>query len=457
MINIRIAYILIIIILSIRCAKVQEEDIIPPARVSNLSVEKVLYDTVVLTFRAPGDDSLTGTADRYDLRYSTDERFLTAPERYFNEAVKVEGIERPKKGGSTERISVTGLIPKTKYWFALRSYDDFGNESKISNVTEAITPDVDGGSGYFIPVTSVPFRKIVTDGEKIYGFFPGFWQVDIEEKFSEYATAVTTVSASLTIISNPEQLQLYEAEVQFDQSKFIILGGTMNHILCSPNSKYFDNIIGISKNGELVNLDNKNAIPFGQNGAFEKGISGHRVIKVEDSFYVLGGKKFSGKICNMNELSIINFFKVRENSLYWDKFVPEVLTSPPSLSSSILFANPPTIYVLGGYNLIGLRSNELWKIDTRNKSARMVLPKGAKIERVANGCSFYDEKYKRIYIMGDFEDKSGSIIYFPQDEKVVQARPEGGIPPSFTGCSSIFLKDKGFLLAGGVLYIIMFE
>ncbi len=99
------------------------------------------HDRVTLTWTAPGDDSLSGTAVEYDLRWSTSA--ITAAN--FRSATRATGVPVPLVAGSTQSFTVPGLTASTTYWFALRTRDDAGNWSGISNVVSKTTsagPDV---------------------------------------------------------------------------------------------------------------------------------------------------------------------------------------------------------------------------------------------------------------------------------------------------------------------------
>ncbi|MDZ7342023.1 MAG: GDSL-type esterase/lipase family protein [candidate division KSB1 bacterium] len=114
-------------------------DITPPAKVSNLAVASTSGSSVTLTWKAPGDDSLTDRASFYDIRYS-----LTAiTNDNWKNATKVTNADRPKAPGSTESFSVMGLEGNKKYYFALKTGDEENNWSLLSNVVSATTS---GGS-----------------------------------------------------------------------------------------------------------------------------------------------------------------------------------------------------------------------------------------------------------------------------------------------------------------------
>lgn len=90
---------------------------------------------VTLTWTAPGDDAKVGQATRYDIRYSNSP--ITAGN--FSQANVVSAAPNPQVAGSTETVSVTGLLPETTYYFALKTIDDAGNVSGLSNMVNKKT------------------------------------------------------------------------------------------------------------------------------------------------------------------------------------------------------------------------------------------------------------------------------------------------------------------------------
>lgn len=85
---------------------------------------------ITLTWTAPGDDGSVGRATSYDLRRSTS----TITPLNFDLATRVTGLTAPLPAGSTESYTVNGLSPDTTYHFAIKSADEAGNISPISNV-----------------------------------------------------------------------------------------------------------------------------------------------------------------------------------------------------------------------------------------------------------------------------------------------------------------------------------
>ena len=86
--------------------------------------------TATLQWTAPGDDGEDGQAFRYDLRYSL--KPISAEN--FMYATPVSGLPRPARSGTHQSVTVAGLAANTEYYFALKSVDDAGNWSGLSNV-----------------------------------------------------------------------------------------------------------------------------------------------------------------------------------------------------------------------------------------------------------------------------------------------------------------------------------
>ena len=100
-----------------------------PAAVSDVAVETGRYSAIV-TWTAPGDDSLIGTACRYDMRYSTaainESTFLSIPDTI--------ATGSPGPSGTLECAEFIGLSSCTWYHVAVRTRDDAGKWSGVSNV-----------------------------------------------------------------------------------------------------------------------------------------------------------------------------------------------------------------------------------------------------------------------------------------------------------------------------------
>jgi len=114
-------------------------DTTPPSVVGDLTVESATPTSITLTWTAPGDDDSTGTASKYDIRYSRS----VISELNFDTATRATAEPVPSAFGSTETFTVTGLEPDTKYYFAMKSEDEWPNRniSDLSNVDSGWTSD----------------------------------------------------------------------------------------------------------------------------------------------------------------------------------------------------------------------------------------------------------------------------------------------------------------------------
>lgn len=92
-------------------------------------------DTVVLSWRAVGDDSLSGRAFRYDIRFATS----PIAKENWPQAIRIDGLPAPVQVGMVQTHVVTGLAPVTDYWFAGQAVDEEGNRSLLSAVVAVTT------------------------------------------------------------------------------------------------------------------------------------------------------------------------------------------------------------------------------------------------------------------------------------------------------------------------------
>ena len=123
---------------SVTHATASVPDNIPPVAIADLAVGNPTQTTMQLTWTAPGDDGSTGTATAYEVRYST------APITLGNFPVStlVAQTMTPQVAASAETLAVSGLTASTLYYFAVKTSDDLGNMSGLSNVVSDTTAAV---------------------------------------------------------------------------------------------------------------------------------------------------------------------------------------------------------------------------------------------------------------------------------------------------------------------------
>lgn len=87
-------------------------------------------DSVTLAWTAPGDDGTVGTAAIYEMRMSPS----PIDETSWTNATVVTGAPTPMPAGARQSMVVHGLTYGTPYYFAIKTVDDAGNWSGISNL-----------------------------------------------------------------------------------------------------------------------------------------------------------------------------------------------------------------------------------------------------------------------------------------------------------------------------------
>ena len=112
-----------------------DQDTTPPAGITNIFASEATPTSVKLIWTAPGDDGNIGTAMFYDIRYSTS----TINDLNWAKAAQFQGEPVPKNAGTAQTVIVSGLSWGSFYYFGIKSYDDRGAASILSNITIGTT------------------------------------------------------------------------------------------------------------------------------------------------------------------------------------------------------------------------------------------------------------------------------------------------------------------------------
>jgi chitodextrinase len=115
---------------------------------------QVTWNSATVEWTTPGDDSIFGQATQFDLRYST--AAITASN--FGNATAWTPMPSPATSGTKQSVTLTGLTSNTTYWVAIKTVDDAGNWSALSNVlqfTTASAPDVVRPAMLALSITSL--------------------------------------------------------------------------------------------------------------------------------------------------------------------------------------------------------------------------------------------------------------------------------------------------------------
>jgi hypothetical protein len=105
-------------------------DVDAPGKVVDLNAVNSTLTSIDLSWTAPGDDGYAGTATAYDVRIST----TPIRESNWAAASPLNGEPVPGAAGILESLSVSGLLCGRSYYFRIKTTDDFGNVSPLSNL-----------------------------------------------------------------------------------------------------------------------------------------------------------------------------------------------------------------------------------------------------------------------------------------------------------------------------------
>ncbi len=111
--------------------QVQPRDTIPPGRIMDLGGVPGAVGQINLTWTAPGDDgNQGGEVVAYEIRYSQS----GLNESSWGQAELFPYPPVPQAPGITQYCAVTGLEAGFSYYLGVKSYDDAGNISDLSNI-----------------------------------------------------------------------------------------------------------------------------------------------------------------------------------------------------------------------------------------------------------------------------------------------------------------------------------
>ena len=135
-----------------------------------------LAGSVTLSWFAPGDDSLTGRASSFDLRYST----LTITPANFSQATAAANLPIPDLPGVLQSATISLLESGRMYFFALKSADEASNWSVMSNVICRVPQDVAGGEVAPVVQFSTPRPNPAREGARFSLELSGPMRVQVE-------------------------------------------------------------------------------------------------------------------------------------------------------------------------------------------------------------------------------------------------------------------------------------
>ena len=114
-------------------------------------------DQAALSWTAPGDDAYAGTAMRYDIRWSTS----PIDASNFSAAARAAEVPFPAVAGTAQTAYLSGLNLLATYYFSVRTEDELGNFSGLSNAASVFKGYVLAGTVTVNGVSEISFMSPV--------------------------------------------------------------------------------------------------------------------------------------------------------------------------------------------------------------------------------------------------------------------------------------------------------
>lgn len=185
-----------------------------------------LMAALTLTWTAPGDDGPVGTAAVYDLRYASDSATVAG----WTYATQASGEPSPRPAGTTETFVLP--LPPGKYWFAVRTRDEAGNQSNLSNLVSKSQAD----TGTTVLITQDNFETgfgTFTDGGTDCVRYTG--TTHSHQGAASIALLDNTASSVLTTTTGRSVMALASMEVDFWFKMVSLEAGEDFWLQYSPN------------------------------------------------------------------------------------------------------------------------------------------------------------------------------------------------------------------------------
>lgn len=115
-------------------------DLTEPSAISNLTASTTSTTTVLTSWTEPGDDLDYGTTTSYEVRYATSSPIT---EGNWASTTLPGNQPTPHVAGSAGQMQIQGLVPGNVYYFAVKTTDEAGNTSSLSNVATSATDWID--------------------------------------------------------------------------------------------------------------------------------------------------------------------------------------------------------------------------------------------------------------------------------------------------------------------------
>jgi subtilisin family serine protease len=114
---------------------IADPDNTAPGAIGDLVTANPGSNTMGLNWTATGDDGAVGTATFIEVRYSKD----PIDETNFDTATRAGNAPVPAASGTPQSMEVRGLDANSTYNFAIKAFDEWGNEGAVSNLASGTT------------------------------------------------------------------------------------------------------------------------------------------------------------------------------------------------------------------------------------------------------------------------------------------------------------------------------
>ena len=113
--------------------RVESANLTVPIVISNPIIADIDVGLITLRWTAPGDDGYNGRATEYDLRYQPSQLGEIDTDQDWQTAIQVQDEPQPSIPGQFDSVVVADLVIGAQYFFCIRTYDEAGNLSGLSN------------------------------------------------------------------------------------------------------------------------------------------------------------------------------------------------------------------------------------------------------------------------------------------------------------------------------------
>jgi hypothetical protein len=172
-------------------------DTIPPSSVNDLNgVPGNSPGSINLNWTAPGDDGGVGRATSYEMRFHEENLGPIDNELKWNQAILASGEPIPSPTGLIDSMTIQGLSFGARYYFCLRTFDETGNQSPLSNSLSIAAGDTSapGYCDYLIGDISGDGQRI--GGDVTYGvrYFKGLGSAPMDSCYADSINAYIYVA-----------------------------------------------------------------------------------------------------------------------------------------------------------------------------------------------------------------------------------------------------------------------